>query len=331
MAQFITFLAMILAGVSVSAGQQLPWQPTCSLPLTAQALDPADPPDSPENIFWSAFLARIVQLPPAEFKAQIQLFPKEINKIFTIKHLRYGPQGEIFETEDAIFIILRGTQEPIDYILNADFVAVNGAKDGFPGRVVHGFLTGFRIVKAPFAKAFTPFIHSRKPLWIVGHSLGGAIAQLLAFHLARNNYNVRAVLAYASPVVGDVNFASHYNQLLGDRTLVFTHGDDITPHVPPIAEVATLIEPLAPRFMRGLVRSLLSTNPYGLTGRRFTVAANTLPMEIINPLQNETSFWQRVLDLQITLPGIFLKNRHLIDDHMVDHYLCHSTGVVLAQ
>lgn len=49
-----------------------------------------------------------------------------------------------------------------------------------------------------------------KPIFITGHSLGGALALLAAFRLKKEGYPVAGVYPHAAPLVGDIVFSAKY-------------------------------------------------------------------------------------------------------------------------
>src|SRR5690606_21637530 len=63
-------------------------------------------------------------------------------------------------------------------------------------------------------------------LWLTGHSLGGAAAQIIAYWLARSGCTVDGVMTFAAPLPGMNNLEDSYNDLLGDVTHRFMHEDD---------------------------------------------------------------------------------------------------------
>lgn len=68
------------------------------------------------------------------------------------------------------------------------------------------------------------------PIWIVGHSLGGALAQVLAATL---EHPMAAVVSFGSPRVGDPAFGQGLADLLGPLLLRVTHDRDPVPDFPP--------------------------------------------------------------------------------------------------
>ena len=73
-----------------------------------------------------------------------------------------------------------------------------------------------------------------KRIFFTGHSLGGAVATLLACAIYLNfRDNPVTLYTYASPRVGDIEFARHWNHLLPHLRHVYRN--DIIPAVPPAA------------------------------------------------------------------------------------------------
>ncbi len=74
-----------------------------------------------------------------------------------------------------------------------------------------------------------------QPVFITGHSLGGALAIIAAERLRRElKIEASAVYTFGAPRVGSPAFARSYNASgLGERTYRLVHGLDIVPTLPP--------------------------------------------------------------------------------------------------
>ncbi|KAJ1364084.1 hypothetical protein KIN20_024091 [Parelaphostrongylus tenuis] len=74
-------------------------------------------------------------------------------------------------------------------------------------------------------------------LWIVGHSLGGAIASLAASYIEKmkvfDGDRIKLV-TFGQPRTGDVDFAKAHGKQIPYSFRV-THSRDIVPHLPPKA------------------------------------------------------------------------------------------------
>jgi hypothetical protein len=73
-----------------------------------------------------------------------------------------------------------------------------------------------------------------KPLYLVGHSLGAALAVIAAKLLHNDGLaRVSAVYTLGMPRCGGRRFVADYGDELGSSTYRLVHGDDIVPTVPP--------------------------------------------------------------------------------------------------
>lgn len=69
-------------------------------------------------------------------------------------------------------------------------------------------------------------------LTISGHSLGGALATILADWLHGSGYRIHAVITLGSPRVANGPWARTYNRILGDCSFRLVNAGDPVPHVP---------------------------------------------------------------------------------------------------
>jgi triacylglycerol lipase len=100
-------------------------------------------------------------------------------------------------------------------------------ENGYPGRVHSGFADAVEQVWPEVRRILGTPSHA-KPLWVTGHSLGGAMATLASVRLTSEGYKVRAVYTYGSPRVGDRLFRDSYS-LCNYR---FVNDNDLVPHLP---------------------------------------------------------------------------------------------------
>jgi triacylglycerol lipase len=95
-----------------------------------------------------------------------------------------------------------------------------------PGRVHEGFALQlnwiYPAIKQELAK------QADKPVYVTGHSQGGAVAAIATKALVNDGFRVAATYTFAAPRAGDVQFASAVETEV--HRLEF--GDDIVPHVP---------------------------------------------------------------------------------------------------
>ena len=106
---------------------------------------------------------------------------------------------------------------------------------GARARDIHrGFEDAVDAVWAYISAALKP---SAQPLFVTGHSLGGALAIIAAERLRREmKIEACAIYTFGAPRVGSASFAGSYNACgLGNRTYRLIHGLDIVPTLPPSA------------------------------------------------------------------------------------------------
>jgi hypothetical protein len=127
--------------------------------------------------------------------------------------------------DGATLIAFRGTQSVANCLTDAETSLV--ARPAYPGKVHLGFVEAVEETLPCVRKLLPPPARSA-PLWISGHSLGGAMATLTSVRLAEAGYSVRAVYTYGSPRVGDRNFRDAYR----GNNYRFVYGDDLVPHLP---------------------------------------------------------------------------------------------------
>jgi lipase (class 3) len=142
---------------------------------------------------------------------------------------------------DAV-VAIRGTERILEWIEDAKFLAVKcpflagagNTDDGFTA--MYNSLTTATAAGSPSLTKSLAGLPWKKPatsLTICGHSLGGALATLLALDVASNTpFNNPTVYTYASPRTGDLVFANKYNMIV-PNTFRIANRYDIVPKLPP--------------------------------------------------------------------------------------------------
>ncbi len=140
-------------------------------------------------------------------------------------------QGYIAVNDRIILAAFRGTESLPDWLTN--FQAV---KDPGPWRntkVHEGFQDAFFVSALKIGQAIGEKRNNQQ-VWVTGHSLGGALAVILAATLLENDIPVHGLYTFGAPRVGDKNFARELNDKLRDKAhwRVVNKGD-LVPHLPP--------------------------------------------------------------------------------------------------
>jgi hypothetical protein len=152
--------------------------------------------------------------------------------------------GMILQASDTgdVVVAIRGTEGILEWVQDARFLAVpcpflSGAgntEDGFTA--VYSSMSTAPAGGLPIARALPqlPWKNAVTSLTICGHSLGGALATLLALDVAANApplFRTPTVYTYASPKTGDPQFVTTYDHVLPDTSRV-ANRLDLVPKLP---------------------------------------------------------------------------------------------------
>jgi len=103
--------------------------------------------------------------------------------------------------------------------------------DNLGGRVHEGFLEELRAVQAKVVSELFKYGGRDRPVYITGHSQGGAEAALATRALQAGAFSVVETYTFGAPRPGDKDFVESVPASLPVHRIEF--GDDIVPHVPP--------------------------------------------------------------------------------------------------
>ena len=79
---------------------------------------------------------------------------------------------------------------------------------------------------------------SDRPLWITGHSLGGALALLAAWLLKRCFIAVHQIYTYGAPMIGNQKASDAFNKEFKGQIFRYVSGRDPIPKLPGLSLVA---------------------------------------------------------------------------------------------
>jgi pimeloyl-ACP methyl ester carboxylesterase len=154
-------------------------------------------------------------------------------------------------------IAIRGTLEMADWWRDADAQQVPFEEGRGKGKVHHGFYDAYKALKT-FIQDYLSNFYAGQKIIICGHSLGGAIATLLAEALRCDEMESYDILlhTYGSPRVGDATFVAEAEPLAHHRMV---NNDDMVPGVPaPWMNVRRSI------WMPGFFSLFLTNNVLGI-------------------------------------------------------------------
>ncbi len=134
----------------------------------------------------------------------------------------------IVEVGDKKIVAFAGSKDFQDWMNNFEFVKVK--RDDL-GWIHNGFADSFDNLKKPLL--VHPKINKFDNLIFTGHSLGGAVAQIMALHFQKLGYNVVGCYTFGQPRVGNSDWKKNY-EMARIPTFRFVHGYDSVPNVPKI-------------------------------------------------------------------------------------------------
>lgn len=138
--------------------------------------------------------------------------------------------GGLPNDPDVIFVGVRGTKEPRDFLTDARF----GFKAKFIGSELMRIHRGVNAAVESVFERVLARVRDFKTICVAGHSLGGMIAQPLALKLKLEGMDIGAVQTFGSPRVGNDFFRNAYNALLGNITTRWEAQGDPFPYSPPL-------------------------------------------------------------------------------------------------
>jgi triacylglycerol lipase len=215
------------------------------------------------------------------------------------------PNVIVAENDDAIYVAIEGT-DPLNignWLANFDVPPSDlGIHTGFQGAANTLWGNIDRCVSAAQQG-------KNRPLFVTGHSLGGAIAVLIARKFADQPTPVTAVYTFGQPRVGDARFMRAYNLVLGSKTYRFVYGKDIVPAVPsaPYRHVGRYAYAASGRFSGTVTAYPDPSLPDGCSDEPATTRAEVasavellkyVPNQILSFATNISSAWKILLGLR---------------------------------
>ena len=163
-------------------------------------------------------------------------------------------QVYVAENDQAIVVAFRGSEAPTTLDGLKDWLLTNAnnylilpegqsgtdfAAAGVGARFHRGFLDALAMVWEPL---FAPWTRRRRskerPLWVTGHSLGGAIALLAAWRFQRNFLSVQEIVTFGAPMIGNDAAARAFEQEFAGKIYRYVDMEDVVPHLPSVSLLA---------------------------------------------------------------------------------------------
>jgi triacylglycerol lipase len=128
--------------------------------------------------------------------------------------------------DGALVVAFRGTDDAEDAWLDLKFRQV----EDYDGWVHEGFYNAATSLWDGLIKHLGKNWQDGDKVWVTGHSLGGAMATVMAKWLAHQKYDIAGVHTFGQPRVGDNTYADNYSP--DDVHYRFVNNKDFVTHVP---------------------------------------------------------------------------------------------------
>ena len=224
----------------------------------------------PENAYWMAIASNLVyeevgggNADPDISKIKEKLDTLDSNFLKVEGFNNKSSQGIIIQHQNYVVLAFRGTDELWDWMDNIKVSSTRGplgnVHSGFYnalldiwGREDEGFLNpkngqelmwkriqklrdrgdATNDIKDKDRRWLIGLKKPKRPLWITGHSLGGAMATLAAAWLADKKIPFNGAYTFGQPRCGDENFQVAFDTKLKNRFFRFQNNNDIVTRVP---------------------------------------------------------------------------------------------------
>jgi triacylglycerol lipase len=183
---------------------------------------------------------------PARFSSELGLDARLISVDNT--------QVYIAENDKSIVIAFRGSEAPTTLDGLKDWLLTNAnnylilpegragtdfAAAGVGARFHKGFLEALAIVWEPMLAAVNAALKTKeRPVWVTGHSLGGALALMAAWRLQRSFISIQEIVTFGAPMIGNDTAAKAFEQEFSGKIYRFVDLEDVVPHLPSVSLVA---------------------------------------------------------------------------------------------
>jgi predicted lipase len=199
------------------------------------------------------FLARACELAyynepegPTRFRSELGLDAQLIS--------RENTQVYVAVNDRAIVVAFRGSEAPTTLDGLKDWLLTNAnnylilpegqagtdfAAAGVGARFHKGFLTALEMVWEPLRAVVDEAVKAKdRPVWVTGHSLGGALALLAAWRLLRSYISVQEIVTFGAPMIGNDAAARAFEQEFSGKIFRYVDLEDVVPHLPTVSLVA---------------------------------------------------------------------------------------------
>jgi len=190
---------------------------------------------SENNAYWMARIAKAVYLKESnsdkpdkdQIMKDLKLEDSRFRDVFGVSEK--SAQAALIEHEDYLCLAFRGTDEINDWFDNVNAFQERALFGGFH----RGFWKSLNDVWAPLYDLYqTKRSEKKRPLFLTGHSLGGAMATVAASKLIHEDRPFTSVYTFGQPRAVTLDTARIFNVEAAGRYFRFQNNNDMVTRVP---------------------------------------------------------------------------------------------------
>lgn len=281
----------------------------------ALTLNPQAAGRSDQNALFLATACDLAYFPEdqgkAEFAAQLGLTAKLISVDNT--------QCYVCDNDRVIVLAFRGSESPnsIDgfkdwlltnaknfLVLPAGRIGTDFVAAGVGARFHRGFMEALDEIWEPMFQALDAVVAKKdRPVFVTGHSLGGALALLAAWRLQRQMISIHNVYTFGAPMVGNEAAANAYEKEFPNRIYRYVDFGDMVPQLPSVSAFSN-------EYWHCLTEVVVGATAHA--GESIKALASGSP---------EASMSQAVMD------GVWTKATSGIQKHLMGNYITQINGL----
>ena len=157
-------------------------------------------------------------------------------------------QAFVGESDDAIVIAFRGSQTPTSLDGVKDWLLTNArnflvipegrigtdfAAAGVGARFHRGFMEALEEIWALlYDRVDEAYGRNERPVWVTGHSLGGALALLCAWRMHQQFVPIHQVVTFGAPMIGNAATAEAFAREFPNKIFRYVDVGDLVPKLP---------------------------------------------------------------------------------------------------
>ena len=190
---------------------------------------------SAANMAYLAHCAQAIYKTDSECKAALASIDSEIVKDIRFFNSRNtGTEGFIAGDEKKIIIAFRGTSDKKDWLTDAASIQKSWSSIVNIGKVHSGFFNSLNSVWSVVMEHLKELQTKDQPIWITGHSLGGALAALAyaTLRLQEPKYELAGAYTFGQPRIGNDVMCKAFDADSKHRFFRVVNNNDIVPRVP---------------------------------------------------------------------------------------------------